>query len=100
MLMTETERINVALDLQDLELPSRPRVTRLEWAPYEDSLGDEAVEVWVLLDADTRDEEIEGRWVSDVITKILHSLQRREVGLFPYVRFAREGERESLDEQD
>ena len=98
--MTETERIDEALNLKDIELPSGTHVTRLKWESVEDSTGDESVEVWVLLDDNTKDEEIEGEWVQHVRMKILDNFRRAKVAWFPYVHFAREGEWESWGTHD
>jgi hypothetical protein len=90
--MTEDERIDKALELKSLNLPAKPKIVKLEWEPYEDSLGDEALELFVLFSDSTTDEEIEHAPIHEIEKKIMDRLAAHGVGLFPYFWFLRERE--------
>lgn len=97
--MPESDRINEAIRVESLDLPPKPRVVRLAWELDEDSSGDDALEILVLFDDQTTDEEIEKAPIQEIKWKIIERLERHNVKLFPpfpYFVFARESEQEML----
>jgi hypothetical protein len=87
----DEQRISRALDLQRLSLPPRPKVDEIRWEPYVDSLGEDALRVWITLSDDTRDEDLRG--TRSPIQRAIHdALLREGIDLFPYLRFATHAE--------
>jgi hypothetical protein len=95
---TQEERINAALRLDALDLPSNPRIAGIDWEFYEDSSGDESLEIFVLLADDTTDKEIEKAPIHAIKRQIIESLREQKVTLFPYFTFRRESEHEPSEE--
>lgn len=58
----------------------------------EDSMGDKALEIWIILDNSTTDAEVTGEKPREIESNIRESLNRLGVKLFPYIHFARERE--------
>jgi hypothetical protein len=76
------------LDRTKLPLPPKPLVTDIRVFPYVDHLGDEALEVWVLLDDSTtrKDRSVENR---GAITRAINdALLGAGIDWFPYIRMA------------
>jgi len=92
--MELSEQINAALQLDQLDLPARPRVVRLEWRPHEDSLGEDSLKVWVILSDDTRDEELKETF--EINRTIRDNLRKHGVSLFAYIRYALETEYKAM----
>ena len=63
--MLPPARLAEVLDPAHLPLPERPRIAAIEVDEKIDSIGDEALEVWVILD-DSEDEEWSGFTFDDV----------------------------------
>ena len=81
-----------ALDLENLQLPARPEIVGIEYEPYEDSTGEDSLEIWVVLSDSTLDEDITGTNVMQIKSAIRGSLHARGIKLFPYVRLVTESE--------
>ena len=96
--MSDHGAIDAALSMDELKLPAGLRVVRVEWQLYEDSSGDDALKVWVVLDDRTTDREIERAPILAVKTQIINSLRRHGVTLFPYFGYSRESELGALVE--
>lgn len=97
--MDEDDRICDALKLDSLCLPDSPRIVKLEWDFYEDSLGEESIEIDVVFDRSTTDQQIEEGPIHAIKGKIMESLAEHGVTLFPYFTFMREDEYENSREE-
>lgn len=91
--MTETERIDKALELESLQLPPNPRVVRIEWEPFEDISGAEGLKLTVVLNEETTDKEIEKGGALPIERAIRDRLREMNVAQFPYIWIMRENER-------
>lgn len=92
MAMEQHEEIRNALELRAIDLPDSPRIVKLDWDYYEDSSGDEGIEIEVVFDAGTTDDQILQAPIHEIKRRILDSLREHEVTLFPYFTFMREDE--------
>ena len=99
-MISSTERINQALQPDALDLPSIPRVVKVEWGLDEDSSGEESLDIVVLLDSDTTDDDIRAAPIQEIKWRIMENLRRHGVTQSPYFTFEREGERAALSEDD
>jgi hypothetical protein len=83
--------LNRVLDLRALNLPTRPKVDELHWERIVDSLGDDALEVWLILDDATGPEDLKG--TRTPIQRAIHdALLNAGIDLFPYLRLATHAE--------
>lgn len=85
--MTDEAEMKEVLDPKKLALPSRPLIEEIELEHYEDSSGEESLEIWVILDDSTKDEDLTGENVMQVKSAIREALLSNQVRLFPYIRF-------------
>jgi hypothetical protein len=92
MPVEEAKQIEAALSLESLTLPPKPRVVDVKWDWYEDSEGETGLDIWVLLDDETTDREIETAPIHAIKDAIIESLERHRVAYFPYFSFARRQE--------
>lgn len=83
--MSPLESAQQALELTSLDLPSSLPVVGIHVELDEDSTGDEALRVYVILPDDTSDESLSGEHVLDLKRTIRNRLMQRGVTLFPYV---------------
>ena len=92
MRTVDPDKINAALELDRLNLPSRPRVRRIVWRDYRDWSGEEALRIWALLD-DRTPKRDRAREHIDPIDRILREALRR-IGeeRFPYITYWTEAE--------
>ncbi len=98
MHVDESETIDKALDLKQLErhgMPSSPRVVKVPWGSYLDSSGEQSLEIHVVLDDRTTDREIEQAPIHAIKGAIMDSLAEHGVPWFPYFFFERESEHET-----
>ena len=95
----EQQCIQDALNLASLDLPDSPRIVKLDWDYYEDTSGEEAIEVTVVFDRSTTDKEIATGPIYEMKGTILDSLRKHNVTLFPYFRYMREDEYEALRQE-
>ena len=86
--------IHDALKKEKLTLPDRPVIEDIEADYIEDSSGQDALEVWVILSDATRDEELTGESVVQIKSAISESLLDGGIDLFPYIRFVTRSEYE------
>lgn len=87
MHMLEDPELADVLSVKKLNLPDRPKVVDVKFNDYQDWTGDDSLEVWVILDDATRDEEMTGPGVTQIIDAIFAALQAARESRFPYVRF-------------
>ncbi|HEV3023571.1 MAG TPA: hypothetical protein VGX76_13950 [Pirellulales bacterium] len=92
---TETKNIDEALRLDSLKLPPKPRIVKIEWDFYEDSMGEESLKILLLLDDSTTDKELKKAPVHAIKRAIRDSLTKHKIRLFPYFYFDRKGEYEA-----
>ena len=92
--MSVEAAIHDALKRERLNLPERPVIEAIEADYIEDSSGEDALEVWVILSDATRDEELTGESVVQIKSAISESLLDNEINPFPYIRFVTRSEYE------
>lgn len=78
--------MNGLLDPKKLPLPARPLVEKIDAEHYEDSSGEESLEIWVILDDATNDDDLTGENVVQVKSAIHQTLLAHGIRLFPYIR--------------
>lgn len=93
--MPDEATIEAALKKEKLDLPDRPVVEIIEADYYEDSSGEDSLEVWVVLSDSTRDEELTGESVVQIKSTISESLLNNGVKLFPYIRLVKRSDYET-----
>lgn len=81
-----------ALEQASPPLPPSPPVEAIEAEPYEDSSGEESLQIWVILGDSTRDEDLTGEHVMQLKSAIRERLLSRGIRLFPYIRLVRRSE--------
>ncbi|MBW3539715.1 MAG: hypothetical protein KY476_05545 [Planctomycetes bacterium] len=87
----DDETLNRILNLRNLQLPPRPKVDEIRWERIVDSLGDDALEVWMILDDDTGPDDLKG--TRTPIQRAVHdALLAAGIDLFPYTRLATHAE--------
>ena len=87
--MPDQVTIDNALKKEKLDLPDRPVIEDIKAEFIEDSSGEDSLEVWVILNDSTPDEELTGQSVVRVKSTISESLLASHVDLFPYIRFVK-----------
>jgi hypothetical protein len=75
-----------------LRFPRTPRVVDVQYKPYVDSTGDEALRVTVVLADNTTEEQRTWRRIAPIEQAIFRALRRHGVELWPYVRFQTQSE--------
>jgi hypothetical protein len=93
--MTVVEVAREAMNQESLKLPPKLPIVRWSVEDYEDSSGEQALRVLVVLDENVDIEKISGRDVGELKFAIYDALQRKGITLFPYVFLAKQSE---LDE--
>jgi hypothetical protein len=94
-------KVRAALSLKRLKLPPKPRVLAIEAEDYVDWTGDEALRVWVVIDENTTDEELQnGRAIIQLKSAIHDSLLKNGITLFPYITLTKPSERLAADEEE
>ncbi|MCA1595609.1 MAG: hypothetical protein LC772_04185 [Chloroflexi bacterium] len=83
--MALDEKINEALRIENLSLPSELPIEKISVEEYIDSTGDEALKVSVLLRDDFDEDTISGEAVNRLNHSIRDSLVARGILLFPYI---------------
>jgi hypothetical protein len=76
------------LDPKKLPFPPRPKVIDLKVDPYIDSLGDDALQIWVLLDEDTTEADRSVANLRAIRRAISDALLNADIDWFPYTRIA------------
>jgi hypothetical protein len=90
--METNERIRKALAVESLPLPPRPKVERVELQEYTDSLGDPAVQVFVILSEKTKDSERTAAMIRPIENAIRSALDKANVGRWPYFWYRKPSE--------
>lgn len=98
--MAQVQQIDEALNLDELNLPPKPRVLRVFWQPYVDWQGEESLKVWVILDDATTDSELTGEWSQTLQSRIHNRLRDRGITQFAYISVAGESEYRELFEDE
>ncbi len=94
--MTQEEVIDKVLAPEALRrLPNSP-VVDVRWHPYVDTMGEDALEVMVVLDDSLTDKDLKWERVAPVNRAIRDGLLAAGVRLFPYIRWARQTELDDL----
>ena len=92
----DSEAIEQALGAIDVsELATKPRIVKLDWDSFLDSSGEETLEVFVVLDDATTDEEIENAPIDSIQQSIVDKLAESGISSSPYFVFEYEREHES-----
>jgi hypothetical protein len=81
----DPETLTRVLDPEHLDLPERPRVRRIQWEPYVDSLGDDALRITVLLDNRTPVTERSWARIQPIERAIVAALDAIREKRFPYI---------------
>ena len=87
MRTVDPDKINEALKLERLDLPSRPKVRRIIWQEYVDSIGDEALRVWVVLDDLTPARDRTWKRLKPIEEAVDEALLRIGEQRFPYIDY-------------
>lgn len=91
-MMVEDQKIDAALDPKALALPGRPRVVRILWEPVVDSVGEDSLYVWVVLDDSTSDEDRVWDVLQELEDVIRDALRELAEERFPYIYYRTESE--------
>jgi hypothetical protein len=90
--MSQEEVIARVLDLKSLKLPPRPKVVAIRHRPYIDSVGDQAVRVWVILEEGTPSDGPLWTELEPIERAIRDNLRKAGVEWFPYIHYATRSE--------
>lgn len=90
--MAVDEKTREALDLKKLQFPPRPPIDAIEVEPYENWYGEESLEVYVILNDSTCDDDLTGENVIQIKSAIAESLLDNGIRLFPYIRLIRQSD--------
>jgi hypothetical protein len=94
-------KIRTALRRKNLDLPPKPRVLSIEAEDYVDWTGDEALRIWVVIDEDTTDAELQnGKAIIQLKRTIHDSLLNKGVTLYPYIFLTKPSEQVAADEEE
>jgi hypothetical protein len=87
--MAVNEKTREALALGIPPLPPSPPIEAIEAEAYEDSTGEESLQVWVILSDSTRDEDLTGEHVMEIKSALRERLLSKGIRLFPYIRLVK-----------
>ena len=90
--MAVDEKTIEALDLTKLSLPPSPPVSRIEVEDYEDSLGEPALRLLVVVRENTDMTKVSGEQIGEVKAAIRENLAAHGISRFPYIFIATEEE--------
>jgi len=88
------QTLSKVLSRRALKFPLKPKVIDVRWRPYVDSLGEDALEVRIVLDNDVREEDLRGA-KAKLYQVVQDALFKAGIDLFPYLRISTQAE---LDE--
>jgi len=91
--MSLDDKARSALEPAKLDLPASPRVLAIEVEIAEDTSGEEALSVYVILPNDVADDSLTGDNVLHLKRAIRSSLTKHGIGLFPYIHLRTQNER-------
>lgn len=81
-----------ALSLKRLPLPERPRIVDIRVEKYVDHLGDDAFNIWCIMDESTTDEDMVTGSAAKLRFDIGRLLLKAGINWFPYVHFVKESD--------
>jgi hypothetical protein len=94
-------RARAALNLKKLKLPPKPRVLAIEVEDYVDWTGDEALRIWVVINKNTTNKELQnGKAIIELKEAIHDALLAKGIRLFPYISFTKPSKRFAPDEEE
>lgn len=76
MSTAQAKKIDKALELPSLRLPSNPRVVGIDWEPVEDSSGEESLELYVLFEDRATDLELQSAPINEIKKRIMDRLAK------------------------
>jgi hypothetical protein len=82
-----TAQLDELLAVPSLNLPARPRVERIDWYPFTDSIGDPALRITVVLDEQFGKGGPGWSQLKPIQEAIDRSLRNHGISDFPYIRF-------------
>lgn len=86
------KRLAEALDLERLALPPKPRVVEVRFVPIADSTGDDAVNITVVMEESTHEEDTLWPAVRPIHNAIWAALQEAEIPDWPFIRYRKPSE--------
>lgn len=86
--MLSDEELAELLSVDRLALPSRPKVVDIKFEEYQDSTGDDALEIHVILDDATPDSQRRWARIGPIEEAIRQALQNAGEARFPYITAA------------
>ncbi len=98
--MPVDQKIQEALRLETLKLPSNPKVVEVRVEDYVDTSGEDALRVTVILDEQVEVEKVTGREVINLKTAIRDRLRKQGVELWPYISLAKQSELDKKDSEE
>lgn len=98
--MSVDEKIKKVLNPRNIQLPQRPFVEDIEPELYEDSGGEESLQVWVILSDSTQDEDLSGEHVMQIKSAVRERLLNEGYHLFPYIRLVKRAEYEPEEDPE
>ncbi|MCO6454365.1 MAG: hypothetical protein J5I93_03535 [Pirellulaceae bacterium] len=90
--MATQDELNCAFGLDELELPGKPNVVDVKLRLIEDSDGDDAIEIIVVLANDTGDEDLTSEAIKQIKRTITDSLLKHGHCESRYFEFSTEQE--------
>jgi len=90
--MSDNDRVADALKLSALRLPEKPKVVDIRWEPYVDWMGEDSLQVYVILDESTERVDRAAQGLTAIVRSINDSLLDAGIDLFPYPRFLKPSE--------
>jgi len=96
--MKSAEEINEELSVERLSLPSRPEIERVEYRDHTDSLGDPAVQVFVILSEKARESDRTVDKLRPIEDAIRTALNKAGVGRWPYFWFRKPSEQRRAEQ--
>ena len=88
------------LDLEQLALPSLPKVEAIEWYPFTDSQGYPAYWITVILADDTLPQQRTRSLTRAIESRIRDALREANVEEFPYIRTVTRADLKEAEEAD
>jgi hypothetical protein len=91
--------LNRVLELSTLNLPAKPKVDEIRWERIVDWQGEDALQVWIVLDDATRTQDLKG--ARTPIQRAVHdALLQAGIELFPIVRLVTHAELAETAEEE
>jgi hypothetical protein len=99
--MSVDQKIKDVLKLSKLKskLPQNPRIVDIRVEDYVDTDGEDALRVWVILDESVDVNELKGEDIIALKSAIRNRIFELGIGLWPYIRVAKQSELDEKDEE-